>query len=73
MHDYATYWCFEMVCGTCVEFRASEVLVNHVLESIQGAWLDVQLTIKILAYLLLHLIDLSELELAPVDDGPGFI
>ena len=54
---------FRIICNTCVG-----VLENHVLKFLEGAWLDVQLPIKTLAHLVLHLVDLLQLEHALADN-----
>ena len=48
--------------------RSSKVLVNHVFELFESSRLDVEFPIKVLAYLALHLIDLSELKHILADD-----
>ena len=53
-------YCLEQVGG--VGSRASKVLADHVLELLEGTRLNIQLPVKILAYHMLHLVDLPELK-----------
>ena len=53
--------CLEDIGG--VGPRASEVVVNHILELFESSRLDVEFPVKILAHCVLHLIDLPELDM----------
>ena len=52
---------------------ASEVLADHVLKFLEGAGLNVKLLVKILAHLVLHLVDLLQLDHALTDYRPGLV
>ena len=52
---------------------ASKVLVDHVLKCLEGAGLDVKLLVEILTHLVLHLVDLPQLDHALTDYQPGLV
>ena len=52
---------------------ASKVLVDHVLKFLEGAGLDVKLLVEILAHLVLHLVDLPQLDHALTNYQPGLV
>ena len=52
---------------------ASEILPDHVLQLLQGGWLNVQFPVQVLAHFLLHLVYLPQLEHSLPDYAPGLV